>query len=119
MLRAMSKRLAPKQIPAAEAAKLVADGWELRPAGKGPDNAAADAIVKHFVFKDFHQAWAFMTQCVPFINATDHHPEWFNVYNRVNVRLTTHDCKGLSEKDFALAAEMQRVQKALEAPEKK
>jgi 4a-hydroxytetrahydrobiopterin dehydratase len=70
-----------------------------------------DHISKSFRFKDFHMAWSFMSRCVPYINSVDHHPEWFNVYNRVDVVLTTHDAKGVSEKDLRLAAEMQRIEK--------
>ncbi len=62
-----------------------------------------DAITKSFKFKDFKQAWGFMTQAALAAEQMDHHPEWFNVYNRVEILLTTHSCDGLSELDLALA----------------
>ena len=65
-----------------------------------------DAILRDFVFKDFKTAFAFMTQVAQAADEQDHHPEWFNVYNKVNVLLTTHDCQGLSQRDFKLAKVM-------------
>ncbi len=62
-----------------------------------------DAIIKKFKFKDFNEAFGFMTRVALKADRMDHHPEWFNVYNRVEITLTTHDCKGLSEKDVTLA----------------
>ncbi len=62
-----------------------------------------DAIVRHFQFSDFKAAFAFMTRVAEAAEAQDHHPEWFNVYNKVEVLLTTHDCQGLSERDLQLA----------------
>ncbi len=62
-----------------------------------------DAIAKTFTFDDFKQAWGFMSKAALHAEAHDHHPEWFNVYNRVEVVLTTHDADGVSEKDVALA----------------
>jgi 4a-hydroxytetrahydrobiopterin dehydratase len=61
------------------------------------------AIVRDFVFDDFKQAFEFMSKIAPKADAMDHHPEWSNVYNRVTIRLTTHDAKGLSLRDAALA----------------
>jgi 4a-hydroxytetrahydrobiopterin dehydratase len=63
-----------------------------------------DAIVREFVFADFRQAFSFMTQVALQAEKHDHHPEWANVYNRVNITLTTHDAGGLTESDFRLAA---------------
>lgn len=57
-----------------------------------------DAIKKTFVFMDFNQAWRFMSGVALLAEKLDHHPEWFNVYNTVDVTLTTHDCSGLSKK---------------------
>ena len=65
-----------------------------------------EAIVRHFQFSDFKAAFAFMTRVAEAAEAQDHHPEWFNVYNKVEVLLTTHDCQGLSERDLRLAQTM-------------
>jgi len=62
-----------------------------------------DAIERKFEFKDFKEAWAWMTRVAEVADQMDHHPEWFNVYNRVNVTLATHDCSGLSQLDIDLA----------------
>ncbi|CAI2317046.1 unnamed protein product [Caenorhabditis sp. 36 PRJEB53466] len=62
-----------------------------------------DAIQKMFVFKDFNEAFGFMTRVGLKAEKMDHHPEWFNVYNKVDITLSTHDCGGLSEKDVKLA----------------
>ena len=62
-----------------------------------------DAILRSFRFKDFNAAFAFMTRCALKAEKMDHHPEWFNVYNKVDVTLTTHDCQGLSARDVELA----------------
>ena len=64
------------------------------------------AITRQFRFIDFSQAFAFMTRAALLAEKTDHHPEWCNVYNRVDVTLTTHDAGGLSERDVAMAAAM-------------
>lgn len=60
-------------------------------------------IVCEFKFDDFTQAFAFMTQVALHAEKKDHHPEWFNVYNRVKIILTTHDADGLSQRDIDLA----------------
>ena len=62
-----------------------------------------DAIMRRFVFADFPQAFAFMARVALVAEKADHHPEWSNVYNRVEILLTTHDCGGLSRRDVALA----------------
>ncbi len=62
-----------------------------------------DAIVRHFKFADFSAAWGFMSRVALLAEKHDHHPEWSNVYNKVEITLTTHDAKGLSERDIALA----------------
>jgi 4a-hydroxytetrahydrobiopterin dehydratase len=62
-----------------------------------------DAIQRNFRFKDFVEAWGFMTRVALLAEKQDHHPEWSNVYNRVEILLTTHDCKGLSARDVTLA----------------
>ena len=66
-----------------------------------------DAIVRSFRFTDFNAAFAFMTRCALKAEKMDHHPEWFNVYNKVDVTLTTHDCQGLSIRDVELARFME------------
>ena len=68
-----------------------------------------DAIQRSFRFRDFAEAWGFMTRAALLAEKADHHPEWFNVYNRVEVVLTTHDAGGLSARDVALAAAMDRL----------
>ena len=71
------------------------DGWALAD-GK-------DAIEKTFEFGDFVEAWGFMSRVAILAEKADHHPEWFNVYNRVEITLTTHDADGLSKRDVDLA----------------
>jgi 4a-hydroxytetrahydrobiopterin dehydratase len=61
------------------------------------------AIERRFKFRDFSEAFAFMTRVALLAEQADHHPEWANVYNRVDIVLTTHDAGGLSERDVALA----------------
>ena len=68
-----------------------------------------DAIEKSFQFKDFNQAWGFMSRVALVAEAMNHHPEWSNVYNRVEIVLTTHDCGGLSELDLRLAREIEAL----------
>ena len=65
-----------------------------------------DAIARKFVFKDFNQAFGFMTRAALVAEKMDHHPEWFNVYRTVEVTLSTHDAGGVTEKDIALAKAM-------------
>jgi len=62
-----------------------------------------DAIARSFKFADFNAAFAFMTKVALAAEKADHHPEWTNVWNRVDVTLSTHDAGGVSEKDVALA----------------
>ena len=62
-----------------------------------------DAIQKSFQFADFNAAFGFMTRVALKADQMDHHPEWFNVYNRVDITLSTHDAGGLSERDITLA----------------
>ena len=62
-----------------------------------------DAIQRSFKFADFTEAWGFMTRVALAAEKADHHPEWSNVYNKVEIVLSTHDAGGLSDKDIALA----------------
>jgi 4a-hydroxytetrahydrobiopterin dehydratase len=76
-------------------------GWSVRP--------ERDDISKKFVFADFATAFGFMTQVAILAEKADHHPEWFNVYNRVEITLTTHDADGLSMRDVHLARSIDAV----------
>ena len=88
-----------KLSPAARAALLSElEGWH--------EVDGRDAIEKTFVFADFNEAFGFMSRVALLADKMDHHPEWFNVYNRVEVTLTTHDCDGLSERDAKMAKAM-------------
>ena len=62
-----------------------------------------DAIARSFQFADFNAAFGFMTRVALLAEKQDHHPEWFNVWNRVDITLSTHDAGGLSQRDIALA----------------
>ena len=66
-----------------------------------------DFITKVFKFDDFAEAFGFMTRIAIIADKMDHHPEWFNVYNRVDVTLTTHDAGGVTHKDVTLAEAME------------
>ena len=71
--------------------------------------AGRDAIAKKFVFKDFNQAFGFMTRAALVAEKMDHHPEWFNVYKTVEVTLSTHDAGGVTELDIKLAEAMDKL----------
>ncbi len=79
------------------------DGWE--------NVDGRDAIAKTFRFMNFRQAWGFMSQSALVAEKMDHHPEWFNVYGRVDVTLTTHSVNGLSDLDVTLARKMDEIAK--------
>lgn len=64
------------------------------------------ALIKSYQFDNFVQAFSFMTQIALYAEKENHHPEWTNIYNKVHVKLSTHDCKGVSAKDIALALYM-------------
>ncbi len=66
-----------------------------------------------FVFSDFVQAFGFMTQVALIAERSNHHPEWFNVYKKVVVDLTTHEAGGISDKDFKLAIAMDKIAETL------
>jgi len=68
-----------------------------------------DAIAKKFVFKNFSEAFGFMTRAALVAEKLDHHPEWFNVYKTVEVTLSTHDAGGLTDLDIQLAEAMNAI----------
>jgi 4a-hydroxytetrahydrobiopterin dehydratase len=68
-----------------------------------------DAITRTFTFKDFNAAFGFMTRAALAAERMNHHPEWFNVWNRVEVTLSSHDAGGLTERDLKLAEAMDRI----------
>jgi 4a-hydroxytetrahydrobiopterin dehydratase len=68
-----------------------------------------DAIQRSFKFKNFSEAWGFMNRVALLAETQDHHPEWSNVYDRVEILLSTHDCGGLSERDVKLAQSIDRL----------
>ncbi|BEI33595.1 4a-hydroxytetrahydrobiopterin dehydratase [Polynucleobacter sp. HIN5] len=72
-----------------------------------------DAITRSYQFKDFKEAFAFMTQCALMAEQMNHHPEWFNVWNRVEVTLSTHVAGGLTKRDLDLARSMDRYANTL------
>jgi 4a-hydroxytetrahydrobiopterin dehydratase len=68
-----------------------------------------DAITRSFRFADFAAAWGFMSRVALLAEKAGHHPEWFNVWNRVDITLTTHDAGGLSAQDVALATAIDAI----------
>ena len=76
------------------------------------DVPGRDAIHRSFTFRDFNAAFGFMSRCALTAEKMDHHPEWFNVYNKVDVTLSTHDCGGVSAQDIALARFMDEAARA-------
>ena len=88
-----------------EAALAKLPGWQ---AAKGE----REAIARTYRFADFNSAFGFMTRVAIRAEQLDHHPEWFNVYNRVEVILTTHDAGGVTELDVSLAGFMDEAAKA-------
>ncbi len=84
----------PEKIGAA-AALAQLSGWSIA--------EGRDAITKSFKFKDFNEAFGFMTRVALAAEKLDHHPEWSNVYNRVEVLLATHDADGVTDLDLTLA----------------
>lgn len=85
----------------APSAMLLLEGWSAL--------EGRDAIKKTFIFKNFNEAFGFMTCVAMQAEKLDHHPEWTNVYNRVTVTLSTHDAKGVTERDVALALFMDQL----------
>ena len=86
------------------------DGWREAQGGR-------EALAKTFRFADFNAAWGWMTRVALRAEAMDHHPEWSNVYDRVEVLLTTHDAGGVTEADVALARFMDAA--AASGPERR
>ena len=68
-----------------------------------------DAIRRSFKFADFNAAFGFMTRVALVAEKVDHHPEWFNVWNRVDITLSTHDAGGLTDRDLKLAAAIDKI----------
>ncbi|MDB2683037.1 4a-hydroxytetrahydrobiopterin dehydratase [Alphaproteobacteria bacterium] len=91
----MVEKLSPEAVTT-HLAKL--EGWSL------VDNR--EAIHKTFKFKDFNQAFKFMSRCAILAEEINHHPEWLNIYNKVNVTLTTHDANGVTILDIEMATKM-------------
>ncbi|MFN2098591.1 4a-hydroxytetrahydrobiopterin dehydratase [Altererythrobacter sp. MF3-039] len=75
--------------------------WSLAREGK--------AIERTFKFGDFSEAWGFMSRVALIADSQDHHPEWFNVYNKVEITLTTHDAGGLSKRDADMAIAIEKL----------
>ena len=90
-----------------KAALAALDGWS--------DAPARNAIARTFTFKNFNQAFGFMTRSALLAEKMDHHPEWFNVYGKVEVILTTHDANGVTPLDLDLALYMDGLAKTLQA----
>ncbi|MBK8053523.1 MAG: 4a-hydroxytetrahydrobiopterin dehydratase [Saprospiraceae bacterium] len=74
-------------------------------------NRESQFICKDFLFKDFVEAFGFMTKVALVAESIGHHPNWYNVYNTVRIKLSTHDAGGLTEKDFLLAGKIDALKK--------
>jgi 4a-hydroxytetrahydrobiopterin dehydratase len=87
-----------QKLTSEERAKQLASlrGWQVV--------AERDAIQRKFEFADFNEAFGFMTRVAIKAQEMDHHPEWFNVYNKVEITLSTHEANGVTERDVAMAA---------------
>ena len=102
-------------IPVSAEPRLLEDEARTRLAALPAWTLADDGLsmARSYRFADFCSAFAFMTQVALAAEKANHHPEWFNVYNRVDVRLTNHDAGGLTERDLALAAVADAAARAL------
>ena len=92
----MVDKLSPEII---EQSLKAADGW----------NGDSQAIRKNFKFKDFDAAWVFMSKVAKIAADMDHHPEWSNVYNKVEIKLTTHDAGGVSQRDIDMMKAIEKL----------
>lgn len=113
-----ARRTSPERLERQSVQRLLSDSlsdWQADP--------VREAIRRDFRFRDFNQAFAFMTRLALYAEKHDHHPEWSNVYNRVSITLTTHDAGGVTQRDVdfarqadALLAESQFAGAAARAP---
>lgn len=94
-------------------AELTAALTTLNTEGLPPWRLDGDRLVKDFTFKNFVQAFGFMTQVALHAEALNHHPDWSNCYHRVSISLTTHDMGGLTVLDFKLAQKIENAAKPL------
>lgn len=78
--------------------------------------AGRDAIHRQFKFADFNEAFGFMTRVAIKAQEMDHHPEWFNVYNKVDITLSTHEASGVTGRDIALARFIDGIAKSVSRP---
>jgi len=103
----MAKRMAALRGSDLSSAVAAIDGWAVEPGDGG--------LTKRFRFPDFQSAFAFMTAVALEAERMNHHPEWTNVYATVDVRLSSHDVGGVTERDLALARHMNTVAARLAA----
>ncbi|KAG6584508.1 Pterin-4-alpha-carbinolamine dehydratase [Phytophthora cinnamomi] len=106
--RGLATHAVPTLLTDAERAaglQQITSAWEAVP--------GRDAIRRRFEFRDFNEAWGFMNRTALLAEQMGHHPEWFNVYNRVDVTLSTHDCGGLSKNDIKMATAMNTYAQAV------
>jgi 4a-hydroxytetrahydrobiopterin dehydratase len=101
MKATMIDQLADSTISDADLAPLLANGWTAIEGGR--------AIAKVYTFRNFVEAFGFMTRAAIWAEKWDHHPDWSNVYKTVTVTLTTHDTGGLTDLDVKLAAKMDHL----------
>ncbi len=101
----MTQNARPQKLTAEarKAALAKLSGWT--------EVSGRDAIVRKFTFKDFNEAFGFMTRAALVAEKMDHHPEWFNVYKTVEVTLSNHDAGGVTDLDIKLAEAMDRIAK--------
>ena len=90
-------------LDSAQRQSLITDllSWSILP--------TRDALYREFIFQDFEEAFRFMSQVAVVAEDMNHHPEWFNVWNKVQITLSTHDSGGLTERDIRLAHAMNRI----------